>query len=276
MSAGSFGLYDGVDLSNSIQTESSPRNRRINTLQIHHATMTSFSGLKAMMDEGGRQVSANGAMSNEGHLDEVIPTATRRAYTSASAFDNQCLTVECCNTTLGPTWGISEVSKERFARLAVDMFRNGLLDHLGRGVGGILGHFEVPGTYATACPGPNMELDRISAMAQTLYTEGELKPAPRRKDTEMPSIIRTPNGHTYSLGLGFIKHHPDAGQAGAALKVAQQETVIDLTPEEFRDSLFNFGLAELALDSAKWADVNDSTEGKLWVATWLREPGTAA
>lgn len=171
MMAGSWGLSDSVDYT--ALSESSPRNRGIDTLQIHHATTTSLSGLIGLMQPGGRQVSANGAMGNDGHLVEVVRTVDRRAFTSASAFDNQSLTVEVCNTTLSPTWGISEASRIRLARLAVGMYRNRILGGFHRGIGGIIGHYEVPGTYATACPGPDMNLDHIAALARQFYDAGD-------------------------------------------------------------------------------------------------------
>jgi hypothetical protein len=75
--------------------------------------------------------------------------------------------VECCNTTLHPEWGISAATRTRLAQLAVDMFRAGLLGSLTRTH--IIGHSEVPGTYPTACPGPDMHLDAIVAEAQAIY-----------------------------------------------------------------------------------------------------------
>ena len=139
---------------------------RIRYLQIHHATMTSLSGLIGLMQPGGRTVSANGAMGNDGTLVEVVPLPYR-AFTSATTFDRGCLTVECCNTTLHPTWGISAATRTRLAQLAADMFRIGLLGGLTREF--IIGHNEVPGTYATACPGPDMNLDAIVREAQAIY-----------------------------------------------------------------------------------------------------------
>ena len=162
---GSSDLFDSVSYTAS--SEYSSRNgERIDTLQIHHATMTSLSGLRSMMDPGGRTVSANGALGNDGHLMEVVPLS-ERAFTSASSFDRRCLTVECCNTSLSPDWGISEATRLRLARLAVDMFRAGLLGSLTRAH--IIGHSEVPGTYATSCPGPDMHLDHIVELANDIH-----------------------------------------------------------------------------------------------------------
>lgn len=192
--AGSFNWFDSTQI-----TESSEYSSRLGVqvryLQIHHATMLSLSGLISMMQPGGRDVSANGALGSDGHLVEVVP-ATSRAFTSGVAsFDRQCITVETCNTSLGPTWGISSASRERLARLAVAMFRAGWLGGLTRQF--ILGHNEVPGTYATACPGPDMNLDWIVARANQIYNAGGSGTA---GDTTTP--IGT---EPYLMSYSFIK-----------------------------------------------------------------------
>jgi len=164
--AGSSDLFDSVQLT-AASEYGSRQGEQIDTLQIHHATMTSLSGLIGMMQPGGRTVSANGAMGNDGHLVEVVPLS-KRAFTSASGYDRRCLTVECCNTTLSPNWGVSDATHRRLARLAVQMYRKGILGSLSRRH--IIGHSEVPGTYATSCPGPSMDLDRIVALAVDMNT----------------------------------------------------------------------------------------------------------
>jgi len=163
--AGTLNLFDGVDLT-APSEYASRLGEKPQYLEIHHGTLTSFSGLKSLMAPGGRTVSANGAMSNTGWLDEVVPFWSR-AFTSASAFDRKAFTVEVCNTTLGPQWGISALCRERLAILAVALYKAGFLGSLTRAH--IIGHNEVPGTYATACPGPDMNLDWIVQRAQQIY-----------------------------------------------------------------------------------------------------------
>lgn len=207
--SGSWDLFDFDDLT--AWSESSPRTRAIDTLQVHHGTIISYSGLRSLMDPGGRTVSANGAMSNEGALGEVVRTFDRRAFTSASSFDNQCLTVECCNTTLGPQWGISEKTRIRLAHLAVGMYRKGLLRGLYRGVGGVLGHNEVPGSYATACPGPDMHLDHVVMLANQIYNA--VTPIERYLDMSNFYLVRRVSdgdpvlgGMQCAMGPGYFRH----------------------------------------------------------------------
>lgn len=157
-------------------SESSPRRGTIDTLQYHHAAMTSLAGLERLMEPGGRVVSANYALATDGTLIEKVPV-NRRALTSATVFDNRCLTVETVNTTAGPQWGISDASHRRMGLLAADMMREGLLTGLYYGPGGIIGHRDVPGTYATACPGPSYNADLILQ-----YAREQLQPKPKPFD----------------------------------------------------------------------------------------------
>lgn len=127
------------------------------------------------MQPGGRVVSANYVLATDGTLIEKVPV-NRRAFTSATVFDNRCLTVETVNTTGGPQWGISDASHRRLGKLAADMMREGLLTGLHYGPGGIIGHRDVPGTYATACPGPSYNADLILQ-----YAREHLQPKPKPK-----------------------------------------------------------------------------------------------
>lgn len=179
--------YDSINLTS--YSESSPRTMRVDTLQVHHATTTSLAACRALMDAGGRQVSANYAMGNDGHLMLVVPVE-RRAFTSASSYDNRSITVEVCNTTLGPSWGISHASHVRLARLAVEMWQEGLLGAINRSY--IIGHNEVPGSYATACPGPSMNLNLVVELAKAMLT-----PAPIGDD--MKYIFTREGGFQYAL-----------------------------------------------------------------------------
>lgn len=171
-------------------SESSPRTMAIDTLQIHHATTTSLAALRALMAPGGRTVSANGAMGNDGHLMGVVQEH-RRAFTSATSYDNRSYTIEVCNTSLAPDWGISDICHWRLAAVAVDLH-----DQYGMPLdrNHIIGHREVPGAYSTACPGPSMDLNRIVEYAYAILAargttaSGGTRPIPEfeyEKDIEM-------------------------------------------------------------------------------------------
>lgn len=181
---GSANLFDSQWLTDQ-NSESDPRRYAVGYLQIHHAATTSTTGARSLMDPGGRTVSSNGLLAPDGHLYEVV-LLNRRAYTSATTFDHYSLTVETVNTSGANTWGISEASRLRLAKLAVDMFRAGLLGSLTRAH--IIGHNEVPGTYATACPGPDMLLDHIVALAQNIAA-GTITATKRRRFTVSSTLV---------------------------------------------------------------------------------------
>jgi len=187
MGVGYLGLFDRVDHT-AASEYASRQGETITTLQVHHTASTSDEGARRLMDPGGRTVSANGLLLRDGTLVEVVP-GQYRAYTSASGADRYCITVETVNQTAHPEWGISEMQRVRLAKLAADMRRAGLPINPGRrGVGGIIGHNETPGSYATACPGPSMNLDHIAAMAGSIPAGGTPTPI-EQEDTLMKPIV---------------------------------------------------------------------------------------
>lgn len=245
----------------------------VDTLQIHHATTTSLAGLRDLMSAGGRQVSANAAMGNDGHLMSVVDIG-RRAFTSATAYDHRSYTVEVCNTTLAPEWGISAASHERLAILAAELHREiGLpLDREH-----IIGHREVPGAYATACPGPSMNLDWIASRAQQIIagssgTSGETVIAIVDLKVGSPAELRS-----FSLDTLGIIRRLDAGEV-ALLKstmpsVAHKEALASPsapinTPTA--DATFQKALNALNLGEFTVAQVKALTVGQSLTANRLR------
>lgn len=150
-------------------TEYKSRNgKKITTLQLHHMAGRSLSVLLDLMQPGGRRVSANFALSAEGVLVNVVPL-NMRAFTSASQFDEECYTVETVNSGGSPLWAISEAAHRRAAKLLAEMHVE-LGVGLFYGRGGVIGHRDVPGTYATSCPGPSMNFNQIITWAKELVT----------------------------------------------------------------------------------------------------------
>jgi hypothetical protein len=204
--------YDSINLTS--YSESSPRTMRVDTLQVHHATTTSLAACRALMDAGGRQVSANYAMGNDGNLMLVVPVE-RRAFTSASSYDNRSITVEVCNTTLGPSWGISYASHLRLAQLAAEMWFEGLLGGINRTY--IIGHNEVPGSYATACPGPSMNLDLVVALTLQL-----VQPAPK-ENPDMAHIYIYEKDYKWGAGLRGALIHDTNIPGGVKITTSEAE-----------------------------------------------------
>lgn len=140
-------------------------------LIIHHAAGTSLDVTLNLMQPGGRTVSSNWVLGKDGKFWRVVPE-NLRAWTSSSWLDDIATTVEVVNQSGDPTWGISEDQHLALAYLAVRLFREGHLKELSRRY--IIGHNEVskyaPGTsYATACPGPSMNLNHIVELAIQIH-----------------------------------------------------------------------------------------------------------
>lgn len=135
-----------------ITSESQPRTRDVDCFIIHHAATTSLSAILALFAPGGRTVSGNYALKDRtlvGTVDE-----NRRAWTSASSWDDRAVTIEVANSRAGDPWPVSDESFDTLARLIADVAsRHGFPidnDH-------VLTHQELYSrfgeSYATACPG---------------------------------------------------------------------------------------------------------------------------
>lgn len=148
------GIYGGITIDVewwTSESESSPRTRAMTHLQPHHTAYPSLSGSRALMDPGGRDVSANGLLDVDGTLYGVV-VPWRKANTSATAFDHNSFTVECVNLTGAPDWILTDAQHRRLGKIAAEI---AALNSRIPGADMIVQHKDVPGTYATACAGPS-------------------------------------------------------------------------------------------------------------------------
>lgn len=143
-------LTDGIQLT----SDSSPRDSRIDRFIVHHAATTSLSAILSLFQPGGRTVSANYAMGNDGTLILAVDE-DRRAWTSSSAYwDGRAVTIEVANSYAGEPWPVSDASFDKLARLIADVsLRYGFPINDDT----VLTHQELylryGDSYATACPG---------------------------------------------------------------------------------------------------------------------------
>lgn len=136
----------------------------IDTFQIHHGATTDRDWMwNVMTGPGGRTVSSNYIITNEGEIWGVVPEEYR-AWTSGSPeWDRRSITIEIENETGAPDWDISQRALQASANLLADV--------RGRhGIENVLGHrdlFELYGaSYPTYCPGPNT-VSQILSLAPT-------------------------------------------------------------------------------------------------------------
>lgn len=205
-------------LTNYVQltSDSQPRTADVDMFILHHAATTSLAAILALFQPGGRTVSANYAMGNDGTLVGTVDES-RRAWTSASSYDNRAITIEVANLSTNG-WTISEGSHEKLAELAADLNKRFGVpldrDH-------ILGHRELyqryGASYPTACPG-SMDIDRIVTRANEIAS-GKQEPK-EEHDMARPeflsnNIIFWPNGYmnsydpqVYQALEGWFKRAP--------------------------------------------------------------------
>lgn len=166
-----------------LPSKGSPRSARVSMVVLHHAAMTSLSGLVGVI-EGDKTVSAHLAV-KDSSIVGLVPEELRAWSLSDAYWDSRALTVETANeSTAG--WTISAASHESLARIVADWsFRYGFFPHRSGDPESwtVIGHNEVNsihgGSYGTQCPGA-MDLDWIVARAQQL-----LAPAPVLEEDDM-------------------------------------------------------------------------------------------
>lgn len=181
---------------------SSPRREgdKVQYFVIHHvgaSSLTSLDGDRTrFMTANDRSVSPNWLIGRDGSVSEIVPPDKYRAWTTGS-FDYNAVTVETQNTSVSPTWGISEASVVAIAKLVVwASKRYGFpIDRQH-----VIGHREVPTTTSgTICPGPSMPLDRIVEMAKTFAADPTTPPEPVPETPKDEWTITLPKAEAVAL-----------------------------------------------------------------------------
>ncbi|PPG34532.1 peptidoglycan recognition family protein [Rathayibacter sp. AY2B9] len=167
---------------------SSRQGARIDRFIVHHAVSTRDQTVVDMMTIPTKQVSANYVVGPDGPIGVVREEL--RAFTSGAsgdggkgaAFDRRAITVETINSTLAPDYRFDPRTIEHLARLIADVATRYDFpidrDH-------VLGHRELysrfGASYATACPGPSMDLDALVAKARAYQQNTD------KEEDDMPS-----------------------------------------------------------------------------------------
>ena len=144
-------LTNGVRLT----SDSSSRNGvKVDRFILHHAATTSLAAILSLFQPGGRTVSANYALGNDGTLILTVDE-TRRAWTSSSAqWDGRAITIEVANSATGDPWPVSDKTFDKLARLIADV---GTRYNFPINDNTLLTHQELyrryGASYPTACPG---------------------------------------------------------------------------------------------------------------------------
>lgn len=144
---------------------------------LHHAAMTSLSGLRDMEVNGTKQVSST-AICKDDNLELIVPDNNYRPWSLSSAYwDSAMRSVETCNESTNG-WTISDKSHWSLARaVAYWSTTDGFWPHRDGdpSTWTVIGHREVytihGASYATACPG-GMDLNLVVARAQSILRGG--------------------------------------------------------------------------------------------------------
>lgn len=166
---------------------------------LHHAAMTSLSGLRDMEVNGTKQVSST-AICKDDNLELVVSDDRYRPWSLSSAYwDSAMRSVETCNeSTTG--WTISDASHWSLAKaVAYWATTDDFWPHRDGdpSTWTVIGHREVysihDASYSTACPG-GLDLNLVTARAQgllngTMTAGGSLTPV---KEYNMGKAIYHP------------------------------------------------------------------------------------
>jgi N-acetylmuramoyl-L-alanine amidase len=196
-----------------VSSQCSGRTGPITRVIWHHQASTNDDATINMMVSGSRQVSSTYTVDNKDYngrgwarITGVVPEHLRPWTSSSQTADGQALTIEACNSSGDPTWGISPYTAEACAQIAayaytaygVPLRRATSGDRSGH-----LGHNEVISLfgegYATACP-MHIPIDDIIARATQIINGGnEPAPLPRRNDMTTLYINKDANPDKWIL-----------------------------------------------------------------------------
>lgn len=141
-----------------ISPNSNPRVRKIRKITIHHmAAKLSAQTCGAIFATPARQASSNYGIGFDTTVGLYVPE-DRQAWTSSSwENDQEAITIEVSNSSLGGDWLVSDEVYEKLIELCVDICkRNGMKELVwtGDSFGTLTCHYMFA---ATACPGPYLK-----------------------------------------------------------------------------------------------------------------------
>ena len=150
------GLVNYTNISpfrNSPRTQSS-----ITKIVVHHmAGVLTMEQFDSIVHTPGRDMSSNYAIDCNGKIGLFCPESDRSWCSSSAWMDNQAVTIETSNSTLGPAWEVSATVYERLVTLCTDICKRNNISRLvftGDTSGSLCFHYM---TAQTECPGPYLK-----------------------------------------------------------------------------------------------------------------------
>lgn len=136
----------------------SPRKKPIRKITIHHmAGNLTVEQCGAVFAPTSRKASSNYGIDTDGRIGMYVEEKDRAWTSSSPDNDNQAVTIEVANNTLGPNWTVSDKAMTSLIDLCVDICkRNGIqrLNFTGDKTGNLTMHCYFK---STLCPGPYLK-----------------------------------------------------------------------------------------------------------------------
>ena len=136
----------------------SPRKKPVRKITIHHmAGNLTVEQCGAVFAPTSRKASSNYGIGTDGRIGMYVEEKDRAWTSSSPDNDNQAVTIEVANNTLGPNWTVSDKAMESLIDLCVDICkRNGIqrLNFTGDKTGNLTMHCYFK---STLCPGPYLK-----------------------------------------------------------------------------------------------------------------------
>ena len=136
----------------------SPRKKPIRKITIHHmAGNLTVEQCGAVFAPTSRRASSNYGIGTDGRIGMYVEEKDRAWTSSSPDNDNQAVTIEVANNTLGPNWTVSDKAMTSLIDLCVDICkRNGIqrLNFTGDKTGNLTMHCYFK---STLCPGPYLK-----------------------------------------------------------------------------------------------------------------------
>lgn len=136
----------------------SPRKKPIRKITIHHmAGNLTVERCGAVFAPTSRKASSNYGIGTDGRIGMYVEEKDRAWTSSSPDNDNQAVTIEVANNTLGPNWTVGDKAMASLIDLCVDICkRNGIqrLNFTGDKTGNLTMHCYFK---STLCPGPYLK-----------------------------------------------------------------------------------------------------------------------
>lgn len=142
-----------------------PRISKIDTITIHHvAGNLTIETLGNVFKPSARQASSNYGVGTDGRIGMYVEEKNRAWTSGNAANDHRAITIEVSNSTLAPTWEVSDKALQSTIDLCVDICRrNGIPKLLWQDDKSLIGQVDKQNMtihqwfQSTSCPGPYLK-----------------------------------------------------------------------------------------------------------------------